>query len=380
MTEDEILDLLTLHLTPGVGPMRLTALLNRFGSASDVLRADETDLEGITGVGVKIAQALRDRGNRDRAQQELRRARDRGICVVARGSHDYPADLCEIPGAPTFLFIRGELLPADRFGAGIVGTRHPTAYGRRLTQQLALGLARAGACVISGLARGIDGIAHTAALDAGGRTIAVLAGGFDRIYPPEHRELAERIVLAGALITESVPSQEPLKGLFPARNRIISGLARAVVIVQAGESSGALITAEHAAEQGRPTLAVPGPVDEEQSAGCHRLIRDGATLCRGVEDVLVEMRGLLPQSPEPDRDVDTPAPHRGVDAPHSPAPRPKMTDDEGQVYELLEQGTRSVDDLAQSSGLSVAKLSGLLLTMQLKKLVRQLPGNRYEKT
>jgi DNA processing protein len=370
MTDDEILDLLTLQLTPGIGPVRLAALIDHFGSAAAVLRAAQDAVADVDGVGPRTAQSLRDPAHRGRAAEELRRARGTDTRIVVRGTPQFPAALADIPGAPTLLFLRGELRPDDARAVGLVGTRHPNAYGRRMAQALAAGLARAGVCVVSGMARGIDGICHAAALDAGGRTVAVLAGGFDRLYPPEHRPLADRIVRAGALVTESVPSQESARGLFPARNRIISGLSRAVVIVQAGEGSGALITARHAAEQGRPTLAVPGPADEEQSAGCHRLLRDGATLCRGVEDVLEEMDGLLPR------------PQAASDAPVSPPPappRPALSDDESRVYALLDGAARSMDELAQATGLAVARLSGVLLGMQMKKAVRQLPGNRFER-
>lgn len=368
VTDEELLDLLTLQLTPGIGPTRAAALLEHFGSASAVLRATERTLAQVDGVGPRTAQALRESGPRDAACRELARARETDTQVLVRGRAGYPDSLVNIPGAPLLLFVRGELRPGDDRTAALVGTRHPTAYGRRVATQLAAGLARAGVVVVSGMARGIDGIAHHAALEAGGRTLAVLAGGFDRLYPPEHRGLAGRIAGAGALITESVPSQEPLKGLFPARNRIISGLSRAVVIVQAGDGSGALITAEHAAEQGRPVLAVPGAIDDEQQAGCHRLLRDGAVLCRSVEDVLEEMDGLLP----PSRSA-APAPIP------APAPPPSLSGEEGRLYGLLEGGPRSGDELAQELGLAVPQLAGLLLGLEMRKVVRRLPGNRYER-
>lgn len=383
MSEEELLDLLTLQLTPGIGPVRLTALLDRFGSPAAILRAEQTALGEVEGIGPRIAQALRDPVHRETARGEYRRARDLGITVVARGGPGYPPMLADIPGAPTLLFLRGGWLPEDAQAVGLVGTRHPNAYGRRMAAMLAGELARRGYVVVSGMARGIDGVAHTAALEAGGRTLAVLAGGFDHLYPPEHRPLSQRIVTQGALITESVPSQEPLKGLFPARNRIISGLSRAVVIVQAAEGSGALITATHAAEQGRPVLAVPGPVDEEQHTGCHQLLRDGATLCRGVDDILEEIGGLQPRpnvTPSRERSGPPSATSPAAPAPLAAPPRPvvKLNDEEQRVCTALEKVARSMDELVRETNLPVPRLSTVLMGLQMRKLVRQLPGNRYE--
>src|SRR5205085_6693951 len=193
---------------------------------------------------------------------------------------------------PHLLYIRGTLTAQDAKAIAVVGSRHCSSYGKRMAERLAGGLARAGYTIVSGLARGIDGAAHHAALEAGGRTIAVLAGGLSSIYPPEHAKLAEDIERSGAVLTESSMEQQPLPNTFPVRNRIISGLSRAVVLVEAAQRSGALITATHAADQGRSVLAVPGPVDADASGGTNELIRKGAVLCRGVEDVLEEIHGV----------------------------------------------------------------------------------------
>src|SRR5207237_9179565 len=184
------------------------------------------------------------------------------------------------------------LTAADADAVARVGARHGTEYGRRVAGRLAAGLVRAGITVVSGLARGIDGVAHRSALEAGGRTLAVLAGGLSRVYPPEHADLAREVEASGALLSEAAMRQDPMAGMFPARNRLISGLSRGVVIVEAAERSGALITAEHAAEQGKPVFAVPGPLDSPASAGVHQLVRKGAILIRGVEDILEELDGV----------------------------------------------------------------------------------------
>ncbi|MFQ3592112.1 MAG: DNA-processing protein DprA [Gemmataceae bacterium] len=392
MSDDERLDLLTLQLTPGIGPVRLSALLERFGSPAAILRADLSALGQVEGIGPRIAQALRDSTAREQARRELQRAVQAGITLRARGEVGYPPMLAEIPGSPALLFLSGTWLEQDAQAVALVGTRHPNSYGRRVATLLATELARRGYVVVSGMARGIDGIAHLAALEAGGRTLAVLAGGFDHLYPPEHRPLAQRIARQGALLSESVPSQEPLKGLFPARNRLISGLARAVVIVQAAEGSGALITATHAAEQGRPVLAVPGPVDEQPHTGCHRLLREGATLCRGVDDILEEMHGLQSQatgqSPPQSQPLPPPSLVRPWPAappvPAAPAsmasvarPSPPLSQEEQLVRAALRETIRSMDELVRETTLPVPQLSSILMTLQMRRLVRQLPGNRY---
>jgi DNA processing protein len=288
---------------------------------------------------------------------------------VPLGSPDYPELLAAIPAAPRVLYVRGALTPADRRAVALVGSRRCTPYGRRLAERLAAGLARAGVTVVSGLARGIDGVAHRSALQAGGRTLAVLAGGLSRVYPPEHKGLAEEVVAAGALLTESSMGQEPLAGLFPARNRIISGLCRAVVIVEAPQKSGALITAGHAAEQGRAVLAVPGPADGESSAGCHKLIRDGAVLCRGAEDVLEELDG-----------VSAVVAREEAAAAAAPAgPPPGLDEAQRRVWDFLAGGPRSIDEMAQQLGVAVAQLSTPLLMLEMRKVVRRLPGSRYER-
>src|SRR5438477_8060730 len=211
-------------------------------------------------------------------------------------------------------------------------------------------LARAGYVVVSGLARGIDGAAHRGALQAGGRTLAVLAGGLSRIYPPEHQELASQVETAGALLTEATMDQEPLPTTFPARNRIISGLSRAVVVVEAAEKSGALITASHAAEQGRPVFAVPGPIDSPASGGTNALIRQGAVLCRGVEDVLEELQGIPAPVPPGAEAAAVPAAPVG--------PPPGLDEEQRRVWELLAEGPRHVDELVQRLGVGVSQVSG----------------------
>lgn len=223
------------------------------------------------------------------------------------------------------------------------------------------GLARSSDLSARGLARGIDGAAHRGALAAGGRTVAVLAGGLSKIYPPEHADLAGEVQTAGALLTEATMMQQPLPDMFPARNRIISGMSRGVIIVEAAEKSGALITARHALEQGRDVFAVPGPIDSPASAGCLGLLRDGAKLVRGIDDVLEELGGIAAET-----------------AAGNVEP-PGMDDHQRRIWEKLAEGTKHLDELAQQLGIAVPPLSTALMMLEMKKAVRRLPGNRYER-
>jgi DNA processing protein len=369
----EMHDVLALHLVPGIGPRLTAALLSHFGSAAEVLRAGVEELLQVPHIGPKLVQSIVQARQGNDLAEELQRIERYGVRLLRLGTPEYPESLASIPDPPHLLYLRGTLTPADAHAVALVGSRSCTEYGRRMATRLAAGLVRAGVTVVSGLARGIDGIAHRAAIEAGGRTLAVLAGGLSRIYPPEHGELANAVMSSGALLTESCMEQEPQAGLFPARNRIISGLSRAVVIVEAGERSGALHTAIHASEQGRTVLAVPGPVESEASAGCHKLIRDGAALCRGVEDVLEELHGVSTVAQM--AKVTEPA-----QAPVSPSgPPPGLDETQRRVWDFLAGGARSLDEMAQQLMLTVPQLMGLLLLLEMKKIVRRLPGNRYER-
>jgi DNA processing protein len=285
------------------------------------------------------------------------------VRLVPLGSADYPTALTDIYDPPSLLYVRGTLEARDANAVAVVGSRHGTSYGRRVAESLADGLVRAGYAVVSGLARGIDAAAHRGALKAGGRTIAVLAGGLSRIYPPEHTDLAHEVQAAGALISEAAMTMEPMAGMFPARNRIISGLARGVVIVEAAARSGALITASHAAEQGRAVFAVPGPIDSAASAGTNHLIRQGAVLVRGVEDILEELDGVKAAAP----------PVRAA------APPPDLDEPQRRAWEFLGDQPRHIDDITRHLGLTVSEVSRTLMHLEMKKVIRRLPGNQYER-
>ena len=370
-------DLLALHLTPGLGPVRIAALLEHFGSAAAVLRGSASRFQDVTGIGSYLSSKLAQDLPGVDVQTEIDRAARAGARILALGMPDYPPGLVHIPAAPPILYAMGALTAGDERGVAMVGTRNPNAYGKRVAKQLAEGLARAGITVVSGLARGIDGIAHRAALDAGGRTVAVLGSGLSRMYPPEHAALAEAIAKAGAVVSECFMEEGPSKGSFPARNRIISGLSRVVVIVQAPRESGALITATHAAEQGRTVLVVPGPIDDDAQSGCLHLLRQGAILCRSVEDILEELDGILGRAVAPaQRNLfDAVAP-----TPAAPAgPPPGLDAVQMRVWDFLADGARSVDEVARHVAMAIQASSGVLMMMEMNRAVRRLPGNRYER-
>ena len=367
-------ELLALHLVPGIGPRLTAALLERFASVPAIAEASIAELTTIPYLGEKIALQLQASLRSNDVDEELELIERHGVRLIRLGSADYPAALTPIATPPQFLYVRGRLAPEDVQAVAVVGSRSCTSYGRRVAERLGQDLARAGYTVVSGLARGIDGAAHRGALDAKGRTIAVLAGGLSRIYPPEHAPLAEEIIAAGgALVSEAPMRMEPMAGMFPARNRIISGLSRGVVLVEAAEKSGALITASHGADQGREVFAVPGPVDSAASAGTLQLLRKGAKLIRHARDVIDDLQGIAPLVEQPSLfDGPVPAPA----AP--PAPPPDLDPLERSIWDCLAE-PRTVDELCRHAQKAISEMSGILMRMELKRCIRRLPGNVYER-
>jgi DNA processing protein len=361
-----LIDLLRLTMVPGVGPMTCRALLERFHSADRVLAAPESSLRDVPGVGTKLAGLIASARREVDAEVELDLCRKRGVRLVGQGSEGYPPPLTDIPDPPSLLYIRGTIEPADQLAIALVGSRKCTPYGMRIAERLASSLARVGLTVVSGLARGIDASAHRGALAAGGRTIAVLANGLAEVYPPEHADLAEEVVASGALISESPMRQQPLAGLFPQRNRIISGLSLGVVVVEATPRSGSLSTAKHAMEQNREVFAVPGPVDSLPSRGCHYLIRDGARLVETVDDILEELGPLV-------REVRA--------APEEPAVRHpaelSLSDQERSLLGRLDDHPVAVDELIVVTGLTASQVMATLSVLEMRRLVKRLPGPRF---
>ncbi|MBW3598031.1 MAG: DNA-processing protein DprA [Planctomycetes bacterium] len=354
---------LLLALTPGVGPRTRQTLLERFGSPEAVFAAAPSQLRETPGVGAKLCHRLIAARDEIDVEGELALCRSKNISLVTLDDDGYPRALKEIPDPPGLLFVRGETLPADALSVAIVGTRHASNYGLRQAGRLASGLARAGLTIVSGLARGVDAAAHRGALEAGGRTLAVLGSGVLNVYPPEHVELAAEVAERGAVLSESPPRAAPLAGAFPQRNRIITGLTLGVIVVEAGDRSGALISARHAMEQNREVFAVPGPVDSRTSRGCHRLIRDGARLVESADDVLEELGPLV--------EAATALDGRTV---HHPAEL-QLNEIEKQVLDTISTEPTRVDHIVAASELPVSQVLSILSVLEMRRLIRRLSGS-----
>jgi DNA processing protein len=346
------------NLISGIGPARLDLLLNAFGDAEAAWRAMPGELRAA-GLGEHVLREFVQKRQSIDLDREWARLEKLGIRLLTWRDEEYPARLLEIEGAPPLLYVRGEIEPADRVAVAVVGTRRPTAYGRAVARDISGCLADAGVTVVSGLARGIDGIAHRAALESGGRTLAVFGSGLDTVYPPEHRRLAEDIASGGALLSDYPLGTRPEAGNFPPRNRIISGLALLVVIVEAGEGSGAIITADFAASQGRDVFAVPGSIYSRASRGAHRLILSGARLMSSPQDVLEALNLDLAVRQEP-----------GVE---------ELPEDETErrIYQALTSEPRHVDELHALCGLPVADVAAALAILEIKGRVRQVGGMQF---
>lgn len=370
MPPDELRGHVRLACVPGIGSRLRRLLLERFGTPEGVFAASPAEITSIGGIGPKLAASIAALADSTVADDVINLCFKRSVQIVPEGRHGYPPLLSRIDDPPGLLFVRGAILPQDSLSVAIVGARHATAYGLKVAEQLGASLARAGYTVVSGLARGIDAAAHRGALEAGGRTLAVLGSGVLNIYPPEHVDLAREVIDAGALISELPPLTDPTTGTFPQRNRIVSGISLGVVVVQAAERSGALITARLAAEQGREIFAVPGAIDCRMSRGCHGLIRDGAKLIESVDDVLEELGPLF--------ETATTADGRAV----SNAAELRLDEIERQVLgacDVLADGTSkpvSIDDVVDASGLAVSQVLATLGVLEMRRLIRRLPGNQ----
>jgi DNA processing protein len=361
--DQELADAVRLSLVSGVGPRTRQKLLARFGSPAAVLAAAPSELRATEGVGPKLSERITAAGREIDAEAEIALCRKHGIAILTEADPQYPRMLREIPDPPGLLFVRGALRPEDGLAIGIVGTRHGTSYGLRQADRLAASLARSGLTIISGLARGIDAAAHRGALAARGRTLGILASGVLAIYPPEHAGLAEQVTAQGALVSEQPPRSAPLAGTFPQRNRLISGMSLGVIVVEAGDRSGALITARHAMEQGRDVFAVPGNVDSRASRGCHRLLRDGAILVETADDVLEHLGPLVESVPREDG--------RTV---HHPAEL-LLNPLEQRVLDAVRGEATLVDEIVVASGLPVPQVLATLSILEMRHLVRRLSGS-----
>jgi DNA processing protein len=373
MQEHILQDWLTLAHMPGLGCTLINRLVEEAGTPGDVLAAGPARLEKIDGVGRKLARRLADRSvidqARDLAGRELLRLTSLGISLVTPDDHRYPPLLKNIADPPPLLYCKGKVEYLTSRAVAVVGSRAATTYGRRISFELGRALAQHDIAVVSGMAMGIDGEAHAGALAGGGITTGVLGCGVDVVYPKQNVNLFREVEAKGLLVSEYPLQTPPDAFRFPERNRIISGLVLGVVIVEATLKSGSLITARLALEQGREVFAVPGRIDSVKSQGPHRLLQQGARLVHGVEDILEEIHlsGMMTMTRGPN------------DAREEKAEdRTDMSGDEYHLLSCLDAYPLNIDELAHSSGFDPATLADLLLRLELRGLVRQLPGQQYE--
>ena len=348
------------NLVKGIGPAKLQALLDTFKDVSAAWQATERDLERIGLDRRAIATFLETRANVD-LDAYVDQVRDAGVTLLTWESDNYPRYLREAPAPPPVLYVAGEVLEQDRWAVAVVGTRRLSSYGRQMTRELVTGLVQNNVTIVSGLARGIDGIAHKTAVEMGGRTIAVLGSGIDCLYPPEHRGLARRIIKEqrGAIISDYPLGTQPEAKNFPPRNRIISGLSLGVLVIEAGQRSGALITANFALEQNREVFAVPGNANSRASAGTNRLIQQGAKLVTAAEDILEELNLTM-------------APQQMVVQMAMPE-----SEEEEALLEVMTREPSHVDELCRASGMSSAEVRSTLAILELKGMEQQVGGMRY---
>lgn len=359
---------MALRRLEGLGDAAARRLLEAFRSPEAALSATRDDLVRIGGLRAPDVQALLHEPSleaRRELEAEFQTVQRLRLSVVTCAEANYPPRLAEIADPPPVLYVSGTLLPRDHHAVAIVGSRHVSAGGRQVTEELSRELARAGFTIVSGLARGVDAAAHRGALAVGGRTVAVMGCGVDITYPPEHRPLREQIEREGAVVSELPLGAPPHAHHFPRRNRIISGLSMGVVVTEAAQGSGSLITARLAAEQGREVFALPGFVKSENSRGPNGLIKQGAKLVETVEDVLEE---LLPQLQGELRD------RVAAWAPEAAAPQAPVQEDEAAIYARLSFEPVHIDALVASTGLPAATVMAALLRMELAGSLRRLPG------
>lgn len=357
---------IALNMLPTMGPVRLRNLLQVFGSPERVLTAKRSELRAVEGIGSEVADQVSNWESMVDLSAELARIREFGATVITQDSPFYSKSLREIHAPPIVLYVWGELEARDQHAIGIIGARRTTHYGTESAKKLAYQIAYAGLTVISGLARGIDTAAHQGALAAKGRTIAVIGSGLSKLYPPENAGLAEKIRNGnGAIVSEFSMDIEPDRQTFPMRNRIISGWSHGILVVEAGLNSGALITASQALEQGRSVYAVPGHINAPSAMGSNRLIQQGAKLVMSASDVLDDLQVLLPET--------KPAPEAAA------RPLPALSSEERRVYDAINSAETPIDQIATNCDLPSGTVSSTLLRLELKRLVKQLPGKYFVK-
>ena len=362
--------LLALNALPHVGPVTLRRLMDAFNrDAVAVLSAPRAQLLEVGGIGKKAANTLIDWADRFDLTREVTQMRHTGTRFFIQEDVKYPELLREIYDPPIGLYWQGEYI-VDRPCVAIVGTRRATLYGRRVAKKMAAELARLGFCVVSGMASGIDTAAHEGALEVGGKTVAVFGCGLDAIYPSENMDLYQKIVAHGAVVSEFPFGRRADRQTFPMRNRVVAGICQGVVVVESAASGGSMITARFAGEQGRTLMAVPGRIDQASSVGCHQLIRDGAIMVTSVDDILEELRYQRTQFPGEESQLNL----GGEDAAQL-----QVSEAEQAVLDCFAGGEFGLlDDIAERLGKPIAELSGILMSLELKRLIVKRADGRFE--
>jgi DNA processing protein len=359
--------LVALNLIEGVGPVRVRQLLEHFGDAAAILKASKSQLVQVRGIGDDTAEAIAGWEKSIDLAGEMKRIADSGCRVVIQSDDEYPPSLKEIYDPPIVLYVKGGLTVKDKNAVALVGSRQTTHYGIETARKLAYQLAYVGVTVVSGGARGIDTAAHQGALAAKGRTVCVLGTGISIVFPPENKDLFDRIAENGAVVTQFPFNRNGDKQSFAIRNRIVAGMTLGSVVVEADLHSGALITANFAIEYGRQVFAVPGRIDSPRSKGCHDLIKKGAKLCEGAEDILSEFEYLFPSSNKP------PSPNET-----GTLPALELSENEQKVYDALDGNDETaIDEVIRKSGLPASAVSVALLSLEMKRVIKQLPGKLF---
>ncbi|MBQ7721615.1 MAG: DNA-processing protein DprA [Kiritimatiellae bacterium] len=363
--------LIALNMTQGMGAITAKRLIEHFGSAVAALSATADDLAAVHGIGLAKAERFVEEFRAKDPVAEENHARKCGARIVCWDDPDYPASLKSLYDPPLALYVCGDCASFSRTGVAIIGTRNATRYGLETAFNFGYRLASAGYSVISGMARGIDGEGHRGAVEASGITIGVLGGALDRFYPEENRKLARKVVEGGGAIISEYPfGRTPDRQTFPMRNRIVSGLSSGVLVVEAAMASGTLITVDQALEQGKPVMAIPGRIDSATSQGCHKLIRNGARLITCVDDIIEEIEAKRPSMRQGTLDLAAEAPAARSQA----TPSPTLSDEEERIMAAFGGEDRFIDELADATGIDAGRLNGLLVALQLKRLVKILPG------
>ncbi|MDR0870713.1 MAG: DNA-processing protein DprA [Planctomycetaceae bacterium] len=391
---EELIPELTLYLTSGVGAVLMQRLLLHFKNAESVLNASPQELQRVQGISTKVAENIGIAHSENRAENLVKQCRENNILLISQNDIRYPVLLRKIPDPPPFLFIQGDWNIPDRYTIAMVGTRRATPYGTQQAERLATELVHCGFTIVSGLATGIDGASHRGALAANGRTLAVLGNGLLHIFPQEHQDLARQTAAHGALMSECLPDQIPRRGIFPQRNRIISGLSLGVLVVEAPTQSGALITSSQALKQGRAVFAVPGPAHLDTSRGCHQLIRDNAVLVESADDVVRFLRETSPASvpsvgtfnrPEVLIPLTTAAketlpknkPSESLrNSPPAPSPaEQQLGETESNILKLVLTTPTPIDKIIVQSDLPAHQVLATLSMLEVNRLVRRTESN-----